>query len=143
MGATLPSIALSAVQMGMATARESAASAAQEDQAKAQMAQIRLQQKAEDRARQERLRRALATQRARFGAQGIGSSGSASAVLAGLASEAERQAGESRALSNLRTQNIQDQLVWSQRKNLLDASSPQNRLAFGFANQGAQSLPLL
>jgi hypothetical protein len=143
MGATLPTIALSAVQMGMAAAREKAAAEAQEDQAKSQTAQIRLQQKAEDRARQERLRRALATQRARFGAQGIGSSGSASAVLAGLVAEAEREAEESGALSNLRTKNIQDQLVWSQRKNLLDPSSPQNRLAFSYAQQGTNSMSLL
>lgn len=143
MGATLPSVALSALQMGLASARQDAAMSAQEDQAKAQMAQIRLQRKAEERERQERLRRALATQRARFGAHGLSSSGSAAAVLAGIEEEARRESAEARAMAQNRTQGIQDQLMWSQRKNLFDASSPENRLAFSFLQQGTRTLPLL
>lgn len=102
MGGVLPSAAMSVLQMGFEAEQARGQTAAQEANARAQTEQIRQNQIIEDRNRGDRLRRALATQRARFGAQGIGSGGSSQAVLAGLAAEAEQEHADSRAQTSSR-----------------------------------------
>jgi len=76
----LPTAAMSAMQLGMDMAQQNAAQAQAKAEAQAQTQQIQQTQAIQSRERQEQLRRALATQRARFGAQGIGGDGSAAAV---------------------------------------------------------------
>ena len=143
MGGVLPTAAMSVLQMGLESEQARNQTAAQEANARAQTEQIRQNQIIEERKRRDRLRRALATQRARFGAQGIGSGGSSQAVLAGLAAEAEQENADSRAQASSRISQINDQLAWSRRKNLLEASRPGNRMAFGLLQQGFRNVPLL
>ena len=143
MGGVLPAAAMSVLQMGFEAEQARGQTAAQEANARAQTEQIRQIQIIEERKRRDRLRRALATQRARFGAQGIGSGGSSQAVLAGLAAEAEQENADSRARTSSRISQINDQLAWSRKKNLLEASRPGNRMAFGLLQQGFRNVPLL
>jgi hypothetical protein len=143
MGGVLPTAAMSVLQMGFEAAQKSNQAAAQKADARGQTEQIRQTQQIEERQKRDRLRRTLATQRARFGAQGIGVGGSSQAVLAGLAAEAEQQNADSRALAATRINRINDQLAWSRRTNLLEASRPGNRMAFGLLQQGFRNLPLL
>ena len=143
MGGVLPAAAMSVLQMGFEAEQARNKMAAQEANARAQTEQIRQNQIIEERKRRDRIRRALATQRARFGAQGIGSGGSSQAVLAGLAAEAEQEHADSRAQTSSRISQINDQLAWSRRKNLLEASRPGNRMAFGLLQQGFRNVPLL
>jgi hypothetical protein len=143
MGGFLPSAALTALQAGMEMAQRDTAQAEEKSTAQAQIAQVRLAQQTEDRERRERLKRALATQRARFGAQGLSSSASSDAVLGGLTKEVEQEALDSATQANFRVDRINDQLAWSRRKSLLSPSSPQNRYAFSMIQQGLRSIPLL
>ena len=143
MGGVLPTAAMSVLQMGFEAAQKGNQAAAQEANARGQTEQIRQTQQIEERQRRDRLRRNLATQRARFGAQGIGGGGSSQAVLAGLAAEAEQQNADSRALAATRINRINDQLAWSRKTNLLEASRPGNRMAFGLLQQGFRNVPLL
>ena len=143
MGGVLPTAAMSVLQMGLEAEQARNQMAAQEANARAQTEQIRQNQIIEERKRRDHLRRALATQRARFGAQSIGSGGSSQALLAGLAAEAEQENAESRAQASSRISQINDQLAWSRRKNLLEASRPGNRMAFGLLQQGFRNVPLL
>ena len=143
MGGIVPTAAMSVLQMGFEAAQKSNQAAAQEADARSRTEQIRQVQQIEERQRRDHLRRALATQRARFGAQGIGAGGSSQAVLSGLAAEAEQENADSRALASTRINRINDQLAWSRRKNLLEASRPGNRMAFGLLQQGFRNVPLL
>jgi hypothetical protein len=143
MGGVLPTAAMSVLQMGFDAAQQSNQAAAQEAAARGQTEQIRQTQQIEERQKRDRLRRTLATQRARFGAQGVTGGGSSQAVLSGLASEAEQQIADSRALAATRINQINNQLAWSQRTNLLEASRTGNRTAFGLLQQGFRNVPLL
>ncbi|MDS4074240.1 MAG: hypothetical protein RKL24_13830, partial [Defluviicoccus sp.] len=116
---------------------------AQKGETKARVAQIQQAQEIDARDRQERLRRALATQRARFGAQGVSSSGSSNAVLEGLAAEANREQIEANALAETRIQQLGSELASAQRKNLLAAVQPYNRLAFSALQRNLDTHPLL
>jgi hypothetical protein len=129
--------------MGFDAAQKSNQAAAQEADARGQTEQIRQTQQIEARQRRDRLRRTMATQRARFGAQGLAAGGSSQAVLAGLAAEAEQQSADSRTLAASRINRINNQLAWSQRTNLLEASRPENRMAFGLLQNGFRKVPLL
>lgn len=147
MGGFVPAAALSAVQMGITAAQQErqadAAHAAAKADAKSKIAQINAAQAADERLRNERLRRAQASQRAQFGARGIGSGGSAQAVLAGLSKEAALTAAEQSRLGALRTGQINDQLDWQRRKNLLDLSDYNSTAAFNFLKQSAAKTNLL
>jgi hypothetical protein len=124
MGGFVPAAALSALQIGIGAAqqerRADAANAAAKADAKARTAQIQLAQAADDRERKARLQRALATQRARLGAQGLGAGGSTDAVLAGLTKEASLSAEDQRRLNELRMDHINAQMNMQRRNNLLD-----------------------
>lgn len=144
MGGLLPSAAMSALQLGMDAAQQRAAGDAAKDDARAQMQQIQQDQAVTDRQRRDQLRRALATQRARFGAQGLASgSGSAGAVLTGMQAESDREQAEDQARSGMRVGRIGDQLDWQRRRSLLDASAPRYRTAFSLLQRGLRSVPLL
>ena len=143
MGGVLPTAAMSVLQMGLEAAQKNGQMAAAEADAQYRTEQIRQAQRVEERQRRDRLRRALATQRSRFGAQGVGAGGSAQAVLAGLAAEADQENADTRALASSRINRTDDQLAWSRRRNLLEASRPANRMAFGLLQQGFRTLPLL
>lgn len=126
------SMAIPALKMGLGAAQQKNEQAAREANSRSRMEQIQNSQKVDERRRREQLKHALAARRARFGAQGLSSSGSADAVLAGLAMEAERQDAEQRALSNNRISLLNDQASYSRRKNLLDS--------YGSLSQSAVSL---
>jgi len=126
------SMAIPALKMGLGAAQQKNEQAAREANSRSRMEQIQNSQKVDERRRREQLKHALAARRARFGAHGISSSGSADAVLAGLAMEAERQDAEQRALSNNRISLLNDQASYSRRKNLLDS--------YGSLSQSAVSL---
>ena len=126
------SMAIPALKMGLGAAQQKNEQAAREANSRSRMEQIQNSQKVDERRRREQLKHALAARRARFGAQRISSSGSADAVLAGLAMEAERQDAEQRALSNNRISLLNDQASYSRRKNLLDS--------YGSLSQSAVSL---
>lgn len=139
MGGFVPAAALSAVQMGITAAQQErqadAAHAAAKANAKAQVAQISASQAAEERLRQDRLRRAQASARARFGSQGLGLGGSAQAVVDGLSKEAALATADQRKLSALRTNQINDQLDWQRRTNLLKLQDYKNDSAFHLLNE--------
>lgn len=143
MGGMLPTAAMSAMQLGMDMAQQNAAQAQAKAEAQAQTQQIQQTQAIQSRERQEQLRRALATQRARFGAQGIGGDGSAAAALGGLAAEAAREDQDASTLSATRIDRINDGLAWQQRRSLLDASQSRYRTAFSLMQRSLRSVPLL
>jgi hypothetical protein len=138
----LPSVAMSAVQMGLETAQQNRAEDAAKQQARAQAEQLQEAQSIASQQRQDQLRRALASQRARFAAQGIApDTGSADATLGGLEADAAQADANAQSLTDLRVGNLYDSL--SQRRNLLDASDPRYRTAFSLLQRSLRSVPLL
>jgi hypothetical protein len=118
---------MTAMQLGMNIAQDEAAHDAKKSEAKAQAKQIARARAFESQERQERLRRVLAGQRARFGAQGMAPGGSSGAVLEGLAAEAEREERASNQLAGSRIDSIENRLSHSRRKNLISASQAYSR----------------
>lgn len=143
MAGFVPSAAMAALQTGMTMAQQKASYAAQKGEAKARAAQIQQAQDIDIRQRQERLRRALATQRAIFGSRGLSTSASANAVLGGLAAEAHRDMQDAADLAEARVEQIGSQLASAQRRNLLAATQPYNRLAFSALQRNLETHPLL
>jgi hypothetical protein len=154
MGSFVPAAAMSVLQLGAQSAQRNLqiaqqnqqaalARAAEEAQARGQIEQIQQSAQANERQRQYAIKRALATQRARYGAQGIGAGGSADSVLAGMAAEAQRENQETRKAAQLRINQIREQGAWRNTKNLLDASQFANRSAFNLVQQGLRTVPLL
>ncbi|HRK67538.1 MAG TPA: hypothetical protein PKY73_08300 [Hyphomonas sp.] len=147
MGGFVPAAALSAVQMGVTAAQQErqadAAHAAAKADARARIAQIKASEAAEDRLRMDRLRRAQASQRARFGSYGLGSDGSAQTVLSGLSKEAAMTSAEQRKLGALRIGQINDQADWQRRKNLLDLSDFRSSAMFDLIGRAGSSKNLL
>jgi len=134
------SMAIPAMKMGLTAAQQSNEQAARDANARSKIEQIQQAQMLDERRRRERLRHALAAQRARFGAQGISSTGSAEAVLAGLAMEAQRQDSEERSLANNRINLLKDQSSYSRRKSLLDSYGSLSQTALGLVQrQSARS----
>ena len=124
------SMAIPAMKMGLSAAQQSNEQAARDADSGAKIDQIQQAQKLDARRRREQLKQALAARRARFGAQGISSSGSAKAVLAGLAMEAGRQDAEERGLANTRINRINDQSAYASRRSLLDSYGSLSQSAF-------------
>lgn len=105
--------------------------AAATSQADFQIQQIRRTQEIEEQRRRERLRQALATQRSRFGGQGISAQGgSAAALLEGLSKSIDSESRNAQSLAGFRIAAINNRLAESRRRNLLEASGVRNRLAF-------------
>lgn len=147
MGGFVPAAALSAVQMGINAAQQErqadAAHAAAKADAKARIAQIKASEAADDRQRLDRLRRAQASQRAQFGAQGLSSGGSAQAVLSGLAKDTMLAGADRRKLDALRVGQINNQLDWQRRKNLLDLADSKTGAVFNLISRNAANKNLL
>ncbi|NQU61007.1 MAG: hypothetical protein HQ512_07740 [Rhodospirillales bacterium] len=122
-----------------AKAQSAAANAARQSQIQA----INQVQEIRERQRRERLRRGLATQRARFASQGLGRGGSADAVLKGLALESDRATEDERSLNALRIGDINNAFDQRRRKNLLEASNAKRRTAFDLLSKGLNSFSLL
>jgi len=140
----LPTAAMSALQFGMDMAQQNASQAEAKADARAQTQQIQQQQEVQSRERRDQLRRALATQRARFGAQGIAAGGgSVEAALGGLEAEAARDEQDAASVGTMRITRINDELDSQQRRNLLDASSTRYRSAFSLMQRSLRSVPLL
>lgn len=86
-----------------------------------QLDSLRTEAAASETQRLAALRRAVARQRARFGAQGVGSSGGSSeAVLLGIVSESDEDRVERARLDRLRETAMGDELEARRRRNLLE-----------------------
>ncbi len=141
MASVLPTVAMTALQYGIDSAQQKASKAARTSETASSINQLRVSQQIENKERRDRLRRAVAAQRARFGAQGIAASGTAQAVLGGLAAETDQEIAASGLKAALRVNKIIDDS--SQRASLLAASSPQNRLSFSLLQKGLRTIPLI
>lgn len=135
MGGIAPTLAMSALKMGMETAQQQSTTDNQADQ-------VRAAQAANQRERQRRLKSALATQRARFGAQGISAGHSSEATLRGYVAEAQREADAEDQMASLRIDRLQDQSDWSRRRNLLQLASPMKQSSFSLVQRGMGGLSL-
>lgn len=137
------SMAIPAMKMGLTAAQQSNEQAALDASSRSKLTQIQQAQKLDERRRREQLKHALAARRARFGAQGISASGSADAVLAGLALEAERQDAEERAAANSRINLIKDQSSYSKRRSLLDSYGSLSQTAFSLIQKQPRRTSLI
>lgn len=117
------------VQASRQTAAENKAARAE---AESHAAQVALARRIEQRRQAEALKRAQAARRARFGAAGIsGRSGSAEAVLAGLASESARRDAEAGATANLDIASTDRSVAMGNRLNLLRAARRRTHTVLG------------
>jgi len=113
-----------------------AANKAAQAQADAEARQMREKLAIEERRRKEGLKRDLATQRARFGASGVGGAGGSSeALLQGLSNQTDRELADSRRLNLLQTQDLYTNLAHTKRRNLLDAQGSIGSSALGLADK--------
>jgi hypothetical protein len=139
MGGFVTSTAFSAMQYAMDNAQRKAEVKTDDSvalaNAQSKAEQIKASQAIDERTRQENLKRALATQRARFGAQGISAGGSSVAAQAALASDAAQESVDARNAANQQIQRINDEYNWSKTKNLLSNSYPANRNALSLMRQ--------
>ena len=91
--------------------------------AQLQLQELELENKAVEEARQKALKRAVATQRASFGASGINASGgSAEAVLLGLYEESDDERKERERLTQLKTTALETNLDQQKSLNVLQLS---------------------
>ncbi len=114
-------------QQRQARARERGVQA----QAGADITTLRHQQEIRARQRNEALKRAQATQRARFGAQGIGAGGSAQAVLDGLGAASARDAADETESLAARVADINANVRNLKRRNLLEGRNMVTDRIFG------------
>ena len=98
------------------------------EQAALQKEQLRLSAEQTETNRRAALRRAMARQRAQFGASGIGSgNGSAQAVLLGMFDESEEELQQRQALDSLKTAAINQGVGQQQRVNTLQLTQMKER----------------
>ena len=98
------------------------------EQAALQKEQIRISGEQAETSRRAALRRAMARQRAQFGASGIGSgSGSAQAVLLGMFDESEEELQQRQTLDSLKTAAINQGVTQTQRINTLQLTQMKER----------------
>ncbi|HEC91308.1 MAG TPA: hypothetical protein ENI55_06545 [Alphaproteobacteria bacterium] len=146
-----PMIALSVLQAGQGLIKSARAAGAYKNanaalagRRQAELRQRRQMQEIDARSRRERLRQAMAAQRARFGAQGVSaSSGSAGAVLRGLSERSNRAGQDANKLEAFRVGGINERYNMQRRRNLLEASGARKRLAFDLLRQGMRTIPLI
>lgn len=144
MGGMLPTAAMSVLQMGIDAAQQSAAQEQAKAEAKSQAQQIQESQKIASQQRRDELRRALATQRARFGAQGLAAGGgSVDATLSGLQAEADREEADAQQLASSRIDQLSEQLGWQRRRSLLNASASRYRTSLSLMQRSLRSYSLL
>lgn len=141
-------IAAIAVSTAFSAAMQQSAAKKQAAQVDAQrrreVQQIQQQQDIAERQKREELRRAQATQRARFSGAGINpESGSASSLIGGLARQVDQAIADNRTMNTLRVEGINADAA-AQRSNLL--STPRQTLLNGVNNiltRGIQKSPSL
>lgn len=113
------SAGLNAAQQQIAAKRQATALEARR---RDQVSQIQAKQAIEERRRREQLRRAQATQRARFAGSGLNpQSGSAASLISGLAKEVDRAIADARGLDNLTIDRINADAN-TRRRSLLEQS---------------------
>lgn len=120
MGGFLPSAAMSILQVGFDAAqnqqRKDLEMSTQKAQAQAQAKQIRNNLELDRQKNYQAMKRAMASQRARFGAQGLSGAGSTDAVLSGIAAEADRSNLESQILARTRLNEINNNMAFANKK---------------------------
>lgn len=117
---------------------------AQQADVQSRVNQIRHTQAIEEKRRREKLRQAMAQQRARFGGQGLSATGgSAKAVLAGLKNRTESEIADARSYGNLQIGQINRGLAGRRRLSLLQESQDHARNAFDLFRKGARAISLL
>ena len=90
-------------------------------EAAGELGKVRAEAVATEEQRRAALRRAVARQRAKFGLQGVGSSGGSSeAVLFGMVEESDEERRHRERLDRLRETAVGDQLQSKRRRNLLE-----------------------
>jgi hypothetical protein len=136
---------LATVGLNLALAQQ--ASQRQSDDVKAerdrQIRAIRQRDEEQRRQQEEALRRRLASQRARAGAAGVGSGGSADAVLRGLIEQAEASEQVRAATSNRQISDIRRSASRSRRNNLLDLAGGAGGSALSLFGRRSGSLTSL
>ena len=132
MGSTAATMALRVgMDYMMKNQQAKASNRAAQAQADAQSASIRRAREINERRKRDALKQVTATQRARFGAQGAGGrGGSADAVLSGLARPYEESIEDARLIADAQMRRIQNNLDYSKRVNLLEASNPVRQLLY-------------
>jgi hypothetical protein len=136
---------LATVGLNLALAQQ--ASQRQSDDVKAerdrQIRAIRQRDEEQRRQQEEALRRRLASQRARAGAAGVSSGGSADAVLRGLIEQAEASEQARAATSNRQISEIRRSASRSRRNNLLDLAGGAGGSALSLFGRRSGSLTSL
>ncbi len=114
-------VALMAASMIQSQQQAKTQQAAATARQRADIQQRQYQLQIQEREKRDRLKKTLASQRARFGAQGLGSSsGSAAALLNGLRKDTEKSIADARNLNNMQTSNLLNQPASNNRINLLE-----------------------
>jgi len=145
MGSTAASIAL---QLGMEYLSNSqnakASNRVAQAKASANAANIKRATDIEERRKREALKRITASQRARFGAQGVGGrGGSADSVIGGFAKSHDNDIADSRLIANEQINGLQTTLGATKSANLLDASTATRRFAFSLLKKQVPNLKSL
>jgi hypothetical protein len=96
-----------------------------------EISRLRQEQAVRDRQRRDQLKRVQATQRARFGAQGVGRSGSADAVLDGLGAATARNIADDSSAVASRITDINTGVQNIRRRNLLQRRNMVTDRIFG------------
>jgi hypothetical protein len=116
--ASVAMMGLKMVQSGQQAKAQQNASLAQQ---RADIQQRQYQLQIQERDKRARLKRVQATQRARFGAQGLNpAGGSAAALLAGLRKDTEKSIAEQRSIENMRINRLSEKTQAKARINLLE-----------------------
>lgn len=124
--------------------QQKAQARAYQRQAADQAAQLRRKQDIENRNRRDQAKRALATQRARFGAAGLGGrGGSADAVLQGFRNRTEQAIADQEEFLGYQLNDIGAAADRVRRQNLLERRNFIRQNAFDMAFKGLDKLSLL
>ncbi len=136
MASFAPAAIMSALEFAQNNRKRKAEQSAMNADAQMRIRQIRQSQEIEARRRRERLKETMASQRARFGAQGIGKGGSAQALLQGLASRTSREEADAIEADNRAIGRINERLLRKRRMNLLEESQARTRMVFSRMGKG-------
>lgn len=144
MATTLPTAAMTALQVGMDVSRRRSESDAVRKDVAAQAKQVRYAQVSEEQERRERLRRAIASERARMAARGLSPlTGSSAAIISGLVANAARETNRDKTLADMRIGRLNDRQESNSNRNLLVSELPRYRSAFSLLQRGVQQTSLL
>lgn len=144
MATTLPTAAMTALQVGMDVSRRRSESDAARKDVASQAKQVRYAQLSDEQDRRERLRRAIATERARMAARGVSPlTGSSAAILSGLVANASRETTRDKTIADMRIGRLNDRQDSTSNRNLLISEMPKYRSAFSLLQRGTQQSSLL